>query len=52
MKTYCSKCEKKLKKTTENLDQKVLKINIGRTMLLSKCAVSKKKSRFSEGTRS
>ena len=51
MKTYCLKCEKK-KKKTEILDQKVLKVNIGGTMLLSKCAVSKKKSRFSERTRS
>ena len=45
MKTYCLKCEKKQKKT-EILDQKVLKVNIGGTMLLSKCAVSKKNQDF------
>ena len=41
--SYCLKC----KKDTESANSKVLKTKIGRTMLLSKCAVcGNKKSRF------
>ena len=43
MKSYCFKC----KKDTENINSKVLKTSNGRTMILSKCAISSsKKSRF------
>ena len=43
MLTYCLKC----KKNTENVNSKVLKTKIGRSMLLSKCTVcGNKKSRF------
>ena len=43
MLAYCLKC----KKSTENVDSKVLKTKISRTMLSSKCAVcGNKKSRF------
>ena len=42
MKSYCFKC----KKDTENINSKVLKTSNGRTMILSKCAISgSKKSR-------
>ena len=43
MLTYCLKC----KKDTENVDSKVTKNKIGKTILLTKCAVfSSKTSRF------
>ena len=44
MLSYCLKCKKK---NTESINPKVLKINKGKTMLLSKCAICRgKKSRF------
>ena len=43
MKSYCLKC----KKNTEYINPNVSKINNGRTMLLSNCAIcNSKKSRF------
>ena len=43
MKSYCLKC----RKNTENINPRVSKTSNGRTMLLSKCAISNsKKSRF------
>ena len=43
MKSYCLKC----KKNTESINPNVSKINNGRTMLLSNCAIcNSKKSRF------
>ena len=43
MKSYCLKCRKNI----ENINPKVSKLNTGRTMLLSKCAIwGSKKSRF------
>ena len=43
MKSYCLKC----RKNTENINPRVSKISNGRTMVLSKCAISdSKKSRF------
>ena len=43
MKSYCLKC----RKNTENINPRVSKTSNGRTMLLSKCAISgSKKSRF------
>ena len=43
MKSYCLKC----KKDTENINPRVSNTSNGRTMILSKCAISgSKKSRF------
>ena len=43
MKSYCLKC----KKNTENIDPNVSASIIGRTLILSKCAIcGSKKSRF------
>ena len=43
MKSYCLKC----RKNTENINPRVSKISNGRTMVLSKCAISdSKKSRL------
>ena len=43
MKSYCLKC----RKNTENINPRVSKTSNGKTMLLSKCAISgSKKSRF------
>ena len=43
MKSYCLKC----KKSTENINPRVLKTSNGRTMVLSKCTIcGSKKSRF------
>ena len=43
MKSYCLKC----KKNTESINPNVSKINNGRAMLLSNCAIcNSKKSRF------
>ena len=43
MKSYCLKC----RKYTENINLRVSKTSDGRTMVLSKCAISgSKKSRF------
>ena len=43
MKSYCLKC----KKNTENINPRVSKTSIGKTMVLSKCAnCGSKKSRF------
>ena len=43
MKSYCLKC----RKNTENINPRVSKTSNGKTMLLSKCAISgTKKSRF------
>ena len=39
MKSYCLKC----RKNTKNINPKVSKTSNGRTMLLSKCAISNKK---------
>ena len=45
MKSYCLKC----KKNTEYINPNVSKINNGRTMLLSNCAIcNSKKSRFTK----
>ena len=35
MLSYCSKC----RKSTENINSRVLKTNNGRTMILSKCTI-------------
>ena len=43
MKSYCLRC----RKNTENINPRVSKTSNGKTMLLSKCAISgSKKSRF------
>ena len=43
MESFCLKC----KKNTENIDPNVLDSSMGRTMILSKCAIcGRKKSRF------
>ena len=43
MKSHCLKC----RKNTENINPRVSKTSNGKTMLLSKCAISgSKKSRF------
>ena len=43
MKSYCLKC----RKNTENINPKISETSNGRTMVLSKCAISgSKKSRF------
>ena len=43
MKSYCLKC----RKNTENINPRVSKTSNGKTILLSKCAISgTKKSRF------
>ena len=43
MKSYCLKC----RKDTENINPRISKRSNGRTMVLSKCAISgSKKSRF------
>ena len=45
MKSYCLKC----RKYTENIYPKVSKTSIGRTMLLSSCAIcNRRKSRFTK----
>ena len=42
MKSYCLKC----RKDTENINKKNSKTSHGRTMILSKCAIGSKRSRF------
>ena len=39
MELYCSKCKKKKKKNTENIDPKVSASSNGRIMILSKCVI-------------